>query len=283
MFLESGAPVADAVARQPRSKNVHTFKTGRRETGFTLVELLVVIGIIALLISILLPALSKAREAANSVKCLSNLRQLSQATIMFTNANKGYFPGQAGSGILADNWIMWKAKLKPPAAQWVWDESALAAYLGGGGGLEKVLSCPSDTNTHLLPANGVYPFSYSMNQILTNPKSYAAKAPYNYVNAPNRMKNTMVIQSSAKIMFVDEQDVTLDDGVWVPPIFKTPLTNPPTYESSTPNQLSDSHSRKQTKSQTESKGNCSFCDGHAEAIYRESAASRDFHDPMYQP
>ncbi|HEX8342024.1 MAG TPA: prepilin-type N-terminal cleavage/methylation domain-containing protein [Tepidisphaeraceae bacterium] len=78
--------------------------------GFTLVELLVVIGIIALLISILLPALNKARAAAQTTACLAQMRSLTQAVGIYQSQNKGHYPSasQWNKGNLnADGSITW--------------------------------------------------------------------------------------------------------------------------------------------------------------------------------
>src|SRR3954463_5733232 len=83
----------------------------RKRNAFTLVELLVVIGIIALLISILMPSLSRARMSANLVACQSNMKQVATAIHMYANEYKGVLPemsngSRAGSqGVYAETWI----------------------------------------------------------------------------------------------------------------------------------------------------------------------------------
>src|SRR3954454_11518731 len=75
----------------PLVKGIRFMHDSRRR-GFTLVELLVVIGIIALLISILLPALSGARQSAKDVQCASNIRQLCTALMNYATENKRKYP-----------------------------------------------------------------------------------------------------------------------------------------------------------------------------------------------
>jgi len=113
-----------------------------RACGFTLVELLVVIGIIALLIAILMPALSKARAQSLEVACASNLRQMGQALTMYTIETK-YYPGcyQVGGGV---DFAIWPTRLR--SAMRMTPIATGAPGTTGGGGLEKLFWCPaSDT------------------------------------------------------------------------------------------------------------------------------------------
>ena len=69
-----------------------------RRSGFTLIELLVVIAIIAILAAILFPVFARARESARKTQCLSNMKQLGNAVMMYTNDYDEYFPEMASGG-----------------------------------------------------------------------------------------------------------------------------------------------------------------------------------------
>jgi prepilin-type N-terminal cleavage/methylation domain-containing protein len=124
-----------------------------RRRAFTLVELLVVIGIIAVLIGILLPALNKARQQANITACMSNQKQLVNALLMYCGENKGRFPG--GPGYYTENGVL-KGPVRGLAA---WDTESrnpyscnqdenngptwLAKYVGKS---KKIGGCPAEPN-----------------------------------------------------------------------------------------------------------------------------------------
>src|SRR5688572_12831139 len=87
------APESEVGVRM--GKRTRQFRHGppsRMARAFTLVELLIVIGIIAVLISILMPAIGKAREEAKKTACQSNLRTLGQAMFMYANGNRERLP-----------------------------------------------------------------------------------------------------------------------------------------------------------------------------------------------
>lgn len=126
-----------------------------RKTGFTLVELLVVIGIIALLISILLPSLNRARAAAQNVQCTSNLRQLAMATIMHANDRRGLAPTPTEHAIVFNDQDpsrqKWQYRDDGNLKDWA---SQLLPYLGKRESVNfqdspeevaKIFWCPSDT------------------------------------------------------------------------------------------------------------------------------------------
>ncbi len=97
-----------------RKLNPTTRRTNQRFCGFTLVELLVVVAIIALLISILLPSLSKAKDLARSAVCLSHLSGAGKGFQMYAAEYDDYIPGPNTSGTKWRNWTG-----RPPK----WDDS----------------------------------------------------------------------------------------------------------------------------------------------------------------
>jgi len=203
----------------------HTSRS-RRAAGFTLVELLVVIGIIAILVSILLPSLGKARNQANSVKCAANLRQLYMACQMFAAEHKDHLPrpGLVGQDFATDQGVdettIWAteniAGQTNTSGRANLRVGALWKYIPGVETRAKIIFCPSDNGERTqgggaATSGDVRNFSYSFNAYINNPKYRAragAPAPRMLGIQLGRVRN-----SGDKVMICEE--LAPNDAWWL--------------------------------------------------------------------
>ena len=212
--------------------------------AFSLVELLVVIGIIAVLVSLLLPTLGRARNAARTVQCLSNLRQLATAAYCYANANNDYLPSSLYSYTTATASYVCNWDFTTITDLTTGQRRAVPGLLWQGDASAPIQQCPAfdgRSNTAADPYTG-----YNYNT------SYLGRGAFEVIKNPLRL--TQVRHPSACAMF--------GDGQWqngANKYMRSPLPSP-----------SDSNMTARTAGtqgfRHGGKTNVAYVDGHAETI-----------------
>ncbi|HPD29518.1 MAG TPA: DUF1559 domain-containing protein [Phycisphaerae bacterium] len=200
-----------------------------KRAAFTLIEVMVTIGVIALLLSILLPSLSRSRENARSVNCRSNLHQWGLAILMYVNSTNGVLPFEErpdprpGMGEDENGDKVWDdvpASAGRPAQVrgWICWFDCLDRYMGKGVSAEQVKICP--TVQRFEPNREE---SYRMNSKLADYSLYKKDGTRNDYFMPYRRVETLKRPSDTVVLFdgdVGTGPVDLGPGSPPPPSFK---------------------------------------------------------------
>ena len=233
--------------------------------AFTLVELLVVIGIIAILVALLVPSLNRAVESGHRATCLNNLHSLGLAFQQYTASNDDQYPWCAGgfNGQKVD-WIYWQSVRRPINGKLY---GAIAQYLSAS---DAVMRCPSDDiASHKNVAGEPYPYSYTVNDLICGGKVYSPAAP-------NTFHSRQILNAGNKVLLVDEDSQTIDDGAWAPQNY----SNGGTYTGR--NAISNRHDRgiENSTDPKAGRGNVLFADGHGDFIDRWDATMPTLYNPL---
>ena len=188
--------------------------------GFTLVEMLIVIGIISILIAMLLPALNKARQAANRVACASNLRQMGIGVQMYVSEYQGYLPCAIAIESNLDAPYYFDSFITQIA--WVLGQLKDDPHGIHGSPTSKMYICPSDTDPYYLQLHNWTGF-YS---------SYGANLSafiYHGVGSTNRPYRANKIKLPSSLVIIGDTD-DQSFGIDIPLYWSAINTNPWYYE-----------------------------------------------------
>ncbi len=233
--------------------------------GFTLVELLVVLAVIAILAAMLLPALGRGKSRAQAAACGNNLRQLGLAFQSYLHDNADIFPTSAshsGLGAQPEDWVWWQVEAGPSGQVAMRDphKGGVMRYLGNYD--PRYLRCPADRDAVTRevfwksnPGTEQYFYSYSLN-------AFSDAGMASFISRDRTLihlnKGEKIRNPSGKIMLAEEKGAAndgpgtavIDDGRWQP--LGYPLTMRHT-----------------------GKANVTFADGHVKPV------RRDFADPEH--